>query len=163
MTHLYRSPTCAPAHLDRPSVFLAGSIEMGRAELWQPRVAQTFLDAGAAVFDPRREDWDAGWVQDPTPGSPFETQVSWELSHLARADLVFFRITHDGPAIVSMIEMGLMIGAGRPVVIQADPGYMRYGNIAITARRWQVPLFEEEAPAIACALDRLGLMVSRKR
>ena len=154
---LYRSPDIAPDRLDRPSVFLAGSIEMGRAELWQTEIAERFLEAGAAVFDPRRLDWNWDWPQDATPGTPFERQVAWEQDHLARADLVWFRFCAGTASIVSMLELGQSLAAGRRIVIQADPGYMRRANIEIVARNAGVPVFAEKEEALATALQGLGL------
>lgn len=153
---LFRSPARPDGPLSGRSVFLAGSIEMGRAEMWQPRVAERFLSEGYNVFDPRRDEWDAGWEQDPTPGTLFERQVSWELDHIHRADLVFFRFGAEGPAIVSMLEAGLVIGRGKPVVILADAGYMRRGNLVITARRAGVPIFGTEEEAVSESLRLLA-------
>lgn len=153
---LFRSPERPVGPLTGKSVFLAGSIEMGRAELWQPRVAERFLTAGHNVFDPRRIDWDSSWVQDPAPGTSFEQQVSWELDHLERANLVFFRFGAEGPAIVSMLEAGLMIGTTKPTVLLVDPAYVRRGNLVITARRAGLPVFGSEDDSITHALDLLS-------
>lgn len=155
MSKLYRSPEIPPAQIDGPSIFLGGSIEMGRAELWQPRVAPLFLDAGISVLDPRRDDWDPNLTQDPAVGSVFERQVSWELENIIdRVDLVFFRICGgETTAIISMLEMGITLEMRKPIVIQADPDYMRYGNIVITARKYNVPVFNDVDAAVAQALD----------
>lgn len=83
----------------------------------------------------RRLDWNWDWPQDATPGTPFERQVAWEQDHLARADLA----------------------AGRRIVIQADPGYMRRANIEIVARNAGVPVFAQKEEALAAALKGLGL------
>jgi hypothetical protein len=45
------------------SVFLAGSIDMGAAEDWQSRVEQGLRDLEIVILNPRREEWDASWVQ----------------------------------------------------------------------------------------------------
>lgn len=155
MSTLWRSPALLPDKITGPSVFLGGSIEMGRAELWQPRVAPRFLDAGISVLDPRRDDWDADLPHDPTPGSPFEQQVSWELdSIIDRVDLVFFRICGgETTAIISMFEMGVTLEMRKPVVIQADQDYMRYGNIVISARKYGVPVYNDVDAAVGHALD----------
>jgi len=151
---LFRSPDVPPADLPGRFVFIAGSIEMGRAELWQPRVAERFISSGINVFDPRRDDWDADLDQDPTPGTVFNQQVTWELENIQRADAVFFRLCGgETMAIVSMLEMGICFGSGKPIVIQADRDYMRYGNIAVTARRFGVPVFNDEDEAISLMLQ----------
>lgn len=148
-SHLIRSPQVASRRLKGPSIFLAGSIEMGAAELWQPRVAQVLLAMGLNVFDPRRDDWDPTWAHDTTPGTPFETQVSWELNHIALADIVLFRITAGTASIVSMLELGMILESRKPIVIWADPDYMRFGNVVITARRYCKDVFTREYEAMA--------------
>ncbi len=40
------------------SVFLAGSIEMGKAEDWQTYVGNQFVDFDILIWNPRRETWD---------------------------------------------------------------------------------------------------------
>ena len=46
------------------SLFLAGSIEMGKAELWQDRITEQFKDAeNVVILNPRRDDWDGSWAQ----------------------------------------------------------------------------------------------------
>ena len=149
---LFRSPDVAPAILGGPSAFLAGSIEMGRAELWQPRVAQRLLDAGVSVFDPRRDNWDPSWEQDPAPGTPFEAQVSWELEHLERADAILFRFCAGTASVVSMLELGLWMRGDKPVILWADPGYMRRGNIVVTAKRYGLSVAETEEDAVNALL-----------
>lgn len=72
------------------SIFLAGSIEMGKAEPWQERLADELKDYDCVLFNPRRPDWDSSWTQDPTPGTKFHEQVTWELDHINKSDLVIF-------------------------------------------------------------------------
>lgn len=153
---LFRSPDVAPMGLFGKSVFLAGSIEMGMAEMWQPAAAQAFLSAGHNVFDPRRDDWDVNWAHDPTPGTPFETQVSWELDHIDKADLVYFRFCAGTASIVSMIEAGLVLASRKPCVIHADLGYMRRGNLVVTAKRYGVSIHENADTAMAEATRLLS-------
>ena len=46
------------------SVFLAGSIEQGKAIDWQKYVTQKLQDTDITVLNPRRDNWDASWSQD---------------------------------------------------------------------------------------------------
>jgi len=50
---------------DEPkSIFLAGSIEMGKAENWQERVTKELKKFdNVVIFNPRRDDWDSTWEQ----------------------------------------------------------------------------------------------------
>ena len=41
----------------RPKVFLAGSIEMGRAGDWQQDVQDALADLDVVLLNPRRADW----------------------------------------------------------------------------------------------------------
>jgi hypothetical protein len=63
MATVLKSPTPLPPTLSQPSVFLAGSIEMGRAELWQDAVAAALRDEPLTILNPRRDDWDPRWEQ----------------------------------------------------------------------------------------------------
>ena len=44
--------------MDKNHVFLAGSIEMGKAEDWQSEMTKFFNELDWGVFNPRRDDWD---------------------------------------------------------------------------------------------------------
>lgn len=52
--------------MELPSVFLAGSIEMGKAENWQIHVENLLEYTDCVIFNPRRDDWDSSWVQSVT-------------------------------------------------------------------------------------------------
>ena len=68
-------------------VFLAGSIDQGRADEWQTAIAAALGDLDVVVLNPRRDAWDAGWLQ--TIENPeFRGQVTWELDGLERADRI---------------------------------------------------------------------------
>src|SRR5262249_52838608 len=79
----------APLVLDgtAPSVFLAGSIEMGRAEDWQARLTRALGDLDVWILNPRRDEWDASWEQS-IHNAKFREQVEWELTGLERATVV---------------------------------------------------------------------------
>ncbi len=44
-------------------IFLAGSIEMGKAIDWQSEVVNALADTDLTLLNPRRADWDSSWVQ----------------------------------------------------------------------------------------------------
>ncbi|MCA9639326.1 MAG: hypothetical protein KC492_01495 [Myxococcales bacterium] len=48
----------------RPWFFLAGSIEMDRAERWQERLVAQLAKRDGSILNPRRDSWDASWRQD---------------------------------------------------------------------------------------------------
>ncbi len=45
-----------------PAIFLAGSIEMGKAENWQQRIERELTKCDGVIFNPRRDDWDSSWI-----------------------------------------------------------------------------------------------------
>jgi len=62
---IFRSPQdLSLRNLEIPSVFLAGSIETGKATDWQTDMGNFLSARGFAVFNPRRDEWDASWVQE---------------------------------------------------------------------------------------------------
>lgn len=87
MATILKPPAPLPPRFDRPSVFLAGSIEMGRAELWQDAVADALRDEPLTILNPRRDDWDASWEQS-SANPQFVAQVTWELDAQERAGLI---------------------------------------------------------------------------
>ena len=63
-------------------IFLAGSIEMGKAEDWQAVIPELFKDRQNLVFfNPRRDDWDSSWEQKES-NPQFSGQVNWEMNKL---------------------------------------------------------------------------------
>ena len=69
------------------TIFLAGSIEMGKTEDWQSEIQNILQDSSVTIFSPRRDDWDSSWPQD-ADFAPFNEQVTWELDHIDQADMV---------------------------------------------------------------------------
>ena len=42
-------------------LFLAGSIEMGKAETWQTKVEEELITTSWTILNPRRDTWDHCW------------------------------------------------------------------------------------------------------
>lgn len=126
------------------SLFLAGSIEMGAAELWQDKLVRDLTHIqGLTIYNPRRDDWDSSWVQDPTPGTQFHEQVSWELAHMAASDIVGFYFDPNTKSPITMMELGLAVGWRKPAAIFCTEDFFRYGNIVITAALNTIPVFHD--------------------
>ena len=122
-----------------PAVFLAGSIEMGKAIDWQQAVCEHFADKEVTIFNPRRADWDATWRQsadDPR----FHAQVTWELDALERCDLILMNLLPGTISPVSLLELGLFAHSGKlHVCCPAD--FHRAGNVEIVCTRYGIPLY----------------------
>lgn len=125
-------------------IFLAGSIEMGVADLWQDKLAN-ILDDSNVVYNPRRDDWDPTWEQN-YENPQFYQQVSWELDHLDKADLVIFYFDPATKSPITLIELGLMAAAKKECLVCCPEGYWRKGNVDIICHRYgiqQCDTFEE--------------------
>ena len=121
-------------------VFLAGSIEMGKAEDWQSQAAAYFEQKGYGVFNPRRKDWDNSWKQE-FENPQFNQQVNWELDALERCEAILLYLLPETMSPISLLELGLHIGHKDLYVVCPD-GFFRKGNVDIVCNRYDVPLFE---------------------
>lgn len=134
----------APLELEsgEPTLFLAGSIEMGVAIDWQAKVVDALRDVDVIVLNPRRATWDAGWPQ-TIDFAPFREQVEWELEAQERADLLVFYFAPDTKAPITLLELGL--AARRRAIVCCPDGYWRKGNVDVVCQRYglvQVPSLE---------------------
>ena len=134
----------------RPSVFLAGSIEMGQAEDWQSRFEGGLQSADVIILNPRREEWDAAWVQ-RIDHLEFRAQVEWELAAQERATLIAMYFVPATKSPVTLLELGLFARSGKVVVCCPD-GYWRKGNVEIVCARYGVPMVESLDALIDYAL-----------
>lgn len=148
---IIRAPQSPPIIVtSQPVVFLAGSIEMGKAVSWQTRLEEA-LDDKAILLNPRRLDWDSSWVQDPDVDGPFKEQVEWELACLELANKIVMYFDPNTQSPISLLELGLYARSGK-LTVCCPPGYFRYGNVKITCKRYGVPMVDtiEELIASVC-------------
>jgi excisionase family DNA binding protein len=138
VAQILKPPAPLPPASAMPSVFLAGSIEMGAAEDWQARLTHALQDLDVLIFNPRRDEWDASWEQ--SLGNPqFREQVEWELAGLERATAVAMYFAPATKAPVTLLELGLCARSGK-VVVCCPEGYWRRGNIEVVCARYDLPL-----------------------
>jgi hypothetical protein len=138
--------------IEGASVFLAGSIEMGRAIEWQTDFTAALSHLPITVFNPRRDNWDKSWTQDIS-NPKFKEQVDWEMDHLEKADVIalFFQQGTQSP--ISLLELGLHASDGK-LVVCCPEGYWRRGNVQVVCDRFGIPLVE--------TLEELTEMVKQK-
>ncbi len=125
-------------------VFLAGSIEMGKAENWQQVCERLLKDTDWIIFNPRRDDWDSSWVQS-IDNPQFSGQVNWELDALGVADKIIMYFDPATKSPISLLELGLFASSGKLIVVCPD-GFWRKGNVDIVCWRYgikQVKTIEE--------------------
>jgi len=137
---LYQPPAnIALRNRERKSVFLAGSIEMGKAENWQDEMGKYFHKEGWDVLNPRRDDWDSSWVQ-TFENAQFYQQVNWELNALEHADLIIMYFDPNTKSPISLLELGLFARSGKIRVVCPD-GFWRKGNVEIVCNYYNIPLY----------------------
>lgn len=125
----------------KKSVFLAGSIEQGKAENWQKEMGKFFLDLGYNVFNPRREDYDSSWIQD-FANPQFSQQVNWELNALDHSDFIIMYFAPSTISPISLYEFGRYSNSCKMVVVCPD-NYFRKGNVEIACNKDNIPLFDD--------------------
>jgi hypothetical protein len=125
---------------EKASVFLAGSIEQGKAIDWQSDLGKFFEDLNYVVFNPRRDDWDNSWEQ-KFENPQFYQQVNWELNALDQATNIVMYFAPETKSPISLLELGLYANSGKLHVICPD-GFWRKGNVEMVCNKYNIPLFE---------------------
>lgn len=126
------------------SLFLAGSIEQGTARDWQQKVIDRISDTeDLLVFNPRRTEWDATWDQSPSNPKLVE-QIQWELNNICHADFVFFFFQAGTKSPISLLELGMTLGAGDSyMVIVCEPGFYREANVIETCKFFNQHVYQD--------------------
>lgn len=127
-------------------VFLAGSIEQGRAALWHKDVivgaGEAGPDGGEVLYlNPRRDQWDPTWVQS-IDNPQFRGQVEWEIAGIEYADIIFFYFQPDTQAPITLHELGLALASGKRCIVVCPPGFWRKGNVDISCDHYGVKVYD---------------------
>ena len=125
-------------------IFLGGSIEMGTAEDWQTRLVADLVDYDGVVLNPRRDNWDATWVQS-IHNPKFKEQVNWELDAINCASIVVFYFDPNTKSPITLMELGLaagMVAAGSlaDIIVCCPDGFWRKGNVEIMCDRFNLAI-----------------------
>ena len=137
------------------SVFLAGSIEMGKAEDWQSRVEREIGSFDITIYNPRGDDWDSSWEQKET-NPQFNHQVNWELSKLEECDIVLMYFSPETKSPISLLELGLYANTGKDMVVCCPNGFWRKGNVDIICSRYGIRLFDSLESGLGCVRTLLS-------
>ena len=128
------------AALMAPKIFLAGSIDMGKAENWQAVVEKSLEHLPVTILNPRRDDFDPNLEQN-IKNPEFRKQVDWELDAIWSSDYVLFYFDPGGYAPVTMMELGIVSERvnrgdyGIEVLVCCPEGFWRKGNVDIVCDR----------------------------
>jgi hypothetical protein len=138
-----------------PSVFLAGSIEMGLAENWQEKVERELAKCEVTIYNPRRDDWDSSWEQKMS-NHQFCTQVSWELKAMDTADRILMYFDPSTKAPISLLELGLH-ARGNKLIVVCPNGFWRKGNVDIVCAKYKVTQVQTLDEAISILKSDLSI------
>ena len=123
---------------DRVKIFLAGSIEMGKAEDWQKKVVDALADYPIQFLNPRRDDWDSSWEQ-TIENKQFKEQVTWELDGLEASNFIILYFDKDTKSPISLLELGLHACSNpEKLVVLCPEGFWRKGNVDIVCDKYDV-------------------------
>ncbi len=140
----------------KPTIFLAGTIEMGNSIDWQEEAIKMFFSNASVIYNPRRQDWDSSWQQS-IDNPQFNAQVNWELQHIEDADYVFFNFEASSKSPISLLELGIA-AARKPqkTVVCCPKEFWRFGNVEVVCNRYDVRIVNdfEEATRVLNLLIR---------
>jgi hypothetical protein len=122
------------------NVFLAGSIEMGKAIEWQKEFIAALSDKNIRFLNPRRDDWDSSWGQ--TMDDPkFVEQVQWELNSMEMSHIIVMVFDPNTLSPISMLELGLHAKEQKLMVVCPD-GFWKKGNVGVTCEFYGINQFD---------------------
>lgn len=149
----YTAPERPKESIDQntPTVFLAGTIDLGKSWNWQEKFIRDISGHHAVVFNPRRETWEGT----PSEDNPdFTIQVGWELEMMERADIIAMYLAGDSASPVSLLEMGMWLRSGK-LIVGCEPTFHRHGNVALTCARFGVPVVNGYTELLAAVKTKL--------
>ena len=117
------------------SIFLAGTIDDGKSEDWQSKLIEELSDHEITILNPRRNNW--GDLSD----NELRKQITWELDHLEKADIIFMYIIGTSKSPISLLEMGIHIKDSKLIVV-CEPEFYRYENVKITCEYYNAELYD---------------------
>ena len=137
---IYKSPESTIAAVG-PRIFLAGSIEMGKAIDWQTKISNDLSGYGGSIFNPRRDDWDSSWVQSAS-NAKFNEQVTWEMNNLDAATHIIFYFDPKTQSPITLLELGLMATTRKKIFMYCPEGFWRRGNVEMVCNKYSIKMYD---------------------
>jgi hypothetical protein len=124
----------------KPVIFLAGSIEMGRAADWQTSVARRLEKYQGTLLNPRRDHWGYNWKQS-IGNQKFREQLEWELKGLQNSDYIIMYFTPGSKSPISLLELGLF-SRSHKIICCCPKKFWRRGNVEFICQKFKIPLVD---------------------
>lgn len=123
------------------TIFLAGSIDMGKTRPWHEEVFKALKDLDIQILSPKRDDWDDSWTQE-ADDPQFREQVTWEFNAMRSADLILYCFTKESKAPVTMYELG-RFGDEKDCIVCVEEGFYRQGNLHLYCEFDNIPIYRK--------------------
>lgn len=136
-----------------PSIFLAGSIEMGKAVDWQQKIYEILKNEDVVLLNPRRDDWDSSLKQ-TIEEKQFRDQVEWELNSMENCSVIIMNFDPETKSPVTLLELGLHARSGK-LLVCCPEGFFRKGNVDVTCAKYGVPMFNTIEELAAAAIIKI--------
>jgi len=138
------------------AIFLAGSIEQGKAVDWQKEIVKLLEEANVeiTILNPRRDNWNA--KLDQRKDNPdFREQVEWELEAQERANHILMFFDKETKSPITLLELGLFARTGR-LIVCCPEGFWRKGNVDIVCEKYNVEQVETIEGLVLTLLHKLA-------
>lgn len=143
MAQIIKAPESIAGTDKTYKVFLAGSIDMGKAVNWQEKIELSLAEHDRiTVLNPRRDDWDSSWKQ-TLDDERFAEQVEWEYQGLEAANLIALYFSDESKAPISFLELGMFASSGK-IIVRCTKKFYRYGNVEFVCKKYNIPLFSDD-------------------
>lgn len=134
-------------------LFLAGSIDSGKAVDWQQQAIKDLEGTDGFIFNPRRTDWDFGWEQTPNwknseHNKIFSEQVKWELDAMERSNYIVMHFEPNTKSNISMLELGIHSKNASKLIVHCPEGFWRKPRIDSVCDYYNIPQVFELKDAI---------------
>lgn len=153
MSILIKAPDSI-VHTARKSIFLAGTIDLGKSVDWQSCVAKELAEYDVAIFNPRREVWNNSIDPKDAESEFLKEQILWELNALDKADIIILWLAGSASPI-SLLEMGLFARSGK-LIVGCDSSFYRYANVFWTCQHTGCTLVQDLNSVIELARMKLN-------
>lgn len=150
-------PTRIPLSPKATSVFLAGSIEMGKAVKWQEEAITKLVDLvekDLVIYNPRRDDWDSSW-ENVASNPQFKDQVEWEQYYLENCNFRFFFFAPNTASPITLLELGQSLTPYYTIVC-CPHGYDRKGNVDVTCENKRINVYLDMNHALEVLATRIN-------
>ena len=145
MITVVKSPTIHVPTVGQKTVFLGGTIDMGKSLDWQTLLITLLkkqVKKDTVIYNPHRDHWDATWKQEPGD-NPFTEQVNWEMDYLASSDINVFYYAPNSKSPITLLEMGWSVSRPQQKkIVFCRDNYSRHGNVKIFCDRANIAVFE---------------------